>query len=318
MTQPERFRVPDDLDMMRSDRIVAKTMSLSRAAVGRLVAAGAVTVDGNPVRAAQPLPAGTEVVVAAVADSPAIEPAAVDFAVVHEDTDLLVVAKPAGVVVHPGAGPTGATLAAGLIRRFPDLADMEEQRWGLVHRLDKDTSGVLLVARTPAAHAALQSQLRRREIARSYLALVAGDPAAATGTIDAPLGRDPNVPTRRALRHDGKPARTHYRRLASWGDVALLEVHLETGRTHQIRVHLASIDHPVVGDRVYGSRGRCRGDPGRQWLHAYRLVFTHPHTGVATTAESGLTPDLVATLADLGPPASGSLPTGALPAPTED
>ena len=150
---------------------------------------------------------------------------------------------------------------SGLVYRYPDLAGLEEQRFGLVHRLDKDTSGLLLVARSAEVHTALQDMLRRRTIARTYLALVAGEPPATRGTIDAPIGRDRSTPTRMAVDAGGRAARTHYRRLAGWPGTTLLEVSLESGRTHQIRVHLAAVGLPVVGDRSYGRRRARRLRP---------------------------------------------------------
>ncbi|NIT98487.1 MAG: RluA family pseudouridine synthase, partial [Actinobacteria bacterium] len=191
----------------------------------------------------------------------------------------------------------------------PDLAGLEKYRWGLVHRLDRDTSGLLLVARSAATFELLQEELRLRRIERTYLALVEGIPEGGRGTVDAPIGRDPHHPTRMALVGDGRPARTHFRRIAAWRDAALLEVHLETGRTHQIRVHLASIGHPVVGDRAYGGRrGRHRGDPGRQWLHASRLVFGHPVDGRSVQVSSTPPDDLRAGIAALAEPEIGAVP----------
>jgi len=189
------------------------------------------------------------------------------------------------------------------------LAEMgEAHRWGLVQRLDRDTSGLLLVARTPAAHEDLQAQLKRRDISRVYVALVRRLVDPATGTIEAPIGRDPEHPTRMALRQDGRFARTHYRRLAAWDDLSLLEVRLETGRTHQIRVHMTSIDAPIVGDKTYGRRFSTDGDPGRVWLHAQQLSFNDPGAGGnAVTVTSPLPDDLTDSLRRLGAPAMGNV-----------
>lgn len=307
MTGPARFRVPRDLDMVRSDRVIASVLDLPRSEVRRIIDAGGAVVAGTPVRPAQQLAAGSEVVVDVPRPAAAVLPIAVDFDVVVADDEFLVVDKPPGLVVHPGAGTPDATLVAGLLYRFPELADLEDQRWGLVHRLDRDTSGLLIVARTALAHSVLSDALRHRDITRTYLALVLGELEAATGTIDAPIGRDVANPTRQSLRQDGRQARTHYRRLASWADVTLLEVTLETGRTHQIRVHLSSIDHPVVGDRTYGSGAAQRGDPGRQWLHARRLVLAHPSHGEPVDVMGALPDDLVASLIALGVPTTGSV-----------
>ncbi len=303
-------RVPDELDGVRADRVVAVMFDLSRAAARRAIDQGAVRVEGRILTPAERLAAGQEVAADLPETAPALVATPVPFDVGYADDDVLVVEKPPGIVVHPGAGTTAPTLVAGLVHRFPELMDLEAQRWGLVHRLDRDTSGLLLVARTVAAFTALQSALKERRISRRYLALVDGTPASAKGTIDAPLGRDPHHPTKVAVLRGGRPARTHYRRLATWPAATLLEVDLDTGRTHQIRVHMASIGHPVVGDTAYGGRrGRSPGDPGRQWLHAARLEFAHPATAVPVVVASPPWPDLAESLARLGPPESGALPT---------
>ena len=187
-----------------------------------------------------------------------------------------------------------------MAHRFPELAELgSEHRWGVVHRLDRDTSGLLLVARTVGMHAYLQKQLERRAVGRTYRALVAGRLSAATGTIEAPVGRDPFRATRMAVTRDGRPARTHYRRMEQWEEVTLVEVQLETGRTHQIRVHFASIGHPVVGDTPYAAVPAAAGHPGRIFLHALRLRFSLPD-GSEHEAESPLPDDLVAALVALG------------------
>ncbi|MEX0666987.1 MAG: RluA family pseudouridine synthase, partial [Acidimicrobiia bacterium] len=220
----------------------------------------------------------------------------VAFDVRWEDPHVLVVDKPAGIVVHPGAGRKTGTLASGLLHRYPELEGIgQEGRWGIVHRLDQGTSGLLLVARTPDSFAFLTSEMAARRVHRSYLALVHGVPAMPTGTIDAPIGRDPVHPTRKKVVPDGRPARTHYRVREDFGKASLLEVDLETGRTHQIRVHLSTIGHPVVGDRSYTRRA----DPVRVrriFLHAARIVFNHPVTGIETIVESPLPEDLVVSL----------------------
>ena len=223
---------------------------------------------------------------------PEIEPEEVPFRIVYEDDQMLVVDKPAGVVVHPGAGHASGTLVHGLAGR---AAGGEEDRPGIVHRLDRDTSGLLVVARSDAAHERLQELIRERQVERRYAALVRGRPRSWRGTIDAPIGRDREDPTRHSLDTDTpREAVTHFDvvELLSGGH-ALLDVRLETGRTHQIRVHLAAIDLPVVGDPLYGVP-----DPalGRQFLHAKRLAFTHPFTGERVEVESPLPGDLAAYL----------------------
>ncbi len=268
----------------------------SRARAARLIDAGLVLVDGRMVQKRRLVAAGETI---DVNDSPEAPPAAsaamapVDVAIAYEDDDLIVVDKPAGLVVHPGRGHREGTLAQALAGR---VAGGEVDRAGIVHRLDRDTSGLLVVARTEAAHRALRTQLQRREITREYRALVEGRPPARTGTIDAPVGRDRRVRTLMSTDTD-KPreARTHFELLEALPATTLLAVRLETGRTHQIRVHLQAIGHPVVGDPDYGTAGLLGLE--RQFLHAARLRFTHPTTGAEIDIHSDLPPDLVAALA---------------------
>ncbi len=220
----------------------------------------------------------------------------VPFSVVHEDDDVAVLDKPAGVVVHPGAGRTTGTLAAGILARWPQVEGVGQAgRWGIVHRLDRETSGLLVVALNESAYRGLTGALAARRVERVYWAGVRGLVASETGTIDAPIRRDPQRPIRMAVHRSGRPARTHYRRLGAVGTTdQLLEVVLETGRTHQIRVHLARIGHPILGDRLYGWRGSGWAD--RIWLHARRLSFEHPITGIRIVQESDLPEDLRVTL----------------------
>jgi 23S rRNA pseudouridine1911/1915/1917 synthase len=233
----------------------------------------------------------------------------------YQSATVLVVEKPAGLVVHPGAGHRNDTLASVLLYHYPELAELaDNHRWGLVHRLDRDTSGLLIVARTEFAHEALQAQLKAREVKRVYLALVKTALEPTTGTVEAPIGRDPEHPTRMTLRQDGRFARTHYRRIAAWDNQSLLEVRLDTGRTHQIRVHLASIGAPLVGDKTYGKRRTTQGDPGRVWLHAAELEFDdpgEPATSSRVRVHSPLPVDLENSLQRLGTPSSGAVPSDA-------
>jgi 23S rRNA pseudouridine1911/1915/1917 synthase len=216
-----------------------------------------------------------------------IEPEEVPFGIAYEDEQLLVVDKPAGVLVHPGAGHASGTLVHGLAGR---TAGGEEDRPGIVHRLDRDTSGLLVVARSDEAHERLQELIRKRQVERRYVAVVRGRPRSWRGTIDAPIGRDRDDPTRHSLDTETpREAVTHFEVSELLGGYALLDVRLETGRTHQIRVHLAAIDLPVVGDAVYGVPEPALG---RQFLHANRLAFTHPFTGERVEVESPLPDDL--------------------------
>jgi 23S rRNA pseudouridine1911/1915/1917 synthase len=287
--------VPPELDGDRLDLIVSRLAGLSRSRARALVDAGGVQVGGRRGTANERLPAGTRLVIGPAPPARRLEPAPVEFTVRFEDPDLVVVDKPPRLVVHPGAGVSGPTLAAGLLHRYPEIDGVgEEGRWGIVHRLDRDTSGLLVVARTEAAHAGLQSAIAHRQVVRVYRALALGSFELPTGTIDAPIGSDPARPTRRRVDPAGRPARTHYRVVRAWTRpaCALLEVRLETGRTHQIRVHLASIGHPVVGDRVYGRPGAV--DAPRIFLHASRIELDHPVTAERLVVESPLPDDLAA------------------------
>ncbi len=239
---------------------------------------------------------------AIVVPEPPVPDPGVAFGVVHEDDSVIVVDKPAGLVVHPGAGNRDGTLVNGLLARYPELAGVgNPDRPGIVHRLDAGSSGLLVVARTGAAVGALVTQFAAHTAGRRYQALVWGHPSAAHGIIDAPIGRDPGDPLKMALVAGGRPARTEYEvvaRLAAPAAVALLACRLETGRTHQIRVHLAGIGHPLVGDSVYGDRRATLGLE-RPFLHAAELSFEHPATGARMTFTSPLPADLADLLASL-------------------
>jgi 23S rRNA pseudouridine1911/1915/1917 synthase len=266
----------------------------SRARAQRLIDAGHVLVDGAAVPKRHRLAAGQRVVVDEPSEAEA--PAAVrtaEFSVAFEDAHLLVVDKPAGVVVHPARGHRAGTLAQALT----GTAAGGEEGWraGIVHRLDRDTSGLLVVAKSDAAHRALKALLATRRITREYLALVEGRPPARSGTIDAPIGRDRRVRTRMSTdTDDPREARTHFALERALPHTTLLRVRLETGRTHQIRAHLQAIGHPVCGDPEYGRAGLLGLE--RQFLHAARLAFEHPVTGAPVDVESPLPPDLVTAL----------------------
>jgi 23S rRNA pseudouridine1911/1915/1917 synthase len=289
--------VPAELDGERADLVVARLGGLSRARAKAITEAGAVRVDGVTAVPRQRLAAGDTVEFEVPPAPEVLTPQDVDFAVAYEDEHLAVVEKPTGVVTHPGAGTRSPTLAAGVLQRWPQVRGVgDEGRWGIVHRLDKETSGLLVVALDPDAFDGLRSAIQARAVERSYLALVRGVPDPPTGTIDAPISRDPRARGRMRVEPGGRAARTHYRVVASGSSMALLEVGLDTGRTHQIRVHMAAVGMPIVGDRQYG---RGAGSP-RLFLHAARLAFDHPVTGVRIEVESPLPEDLATVLDGLG------------------
>jgi 23S rRNA pseudouridine1911/1915/1917 synthase len=291
-TRLELTTAPEDAGL-RLDALLARQEAVgSRAAAQRLIEAGAVEVDGAGAAKSRRVSAGQRIV-AVIEDqpAPARDPAAAPE-VVFEDEHLLVVDKPAGLVVHPARGHRGPTLVEALADRLGGGADPE--RPGVVHRLDRDTSGLLVLARSDEAHAALQRLVRRRAMHRQYLTLVAGGPDADSGTIDAPLGRDRVKRTVVSTRSDrGRTAVTHFSVLERLARTTLMEVRLETGRTHQIRAHLAAIGHPVCGDARYGGENCGRAlELDRQFLHSSRLMFMHPITGEETTCESKPPADL--------------------------
>jgi 23S rRNA pseudouridine1911/1915/1917 synthase len=267
----------------------------SRAAAERLLEAGAVRVDGETRAKSHRLAGGEEIEIEAQAPA-AAEPAVAppELTIVHADEHLLVVDKPAGVVVHPAPGHAGGTLAQALAAA--GAAGGEEERPGIVHRLDRDTSGLLVVARSQQTYERLQRLVRRRALTREYLALVVGRPRSRGGTIDGPIGRDRHDRLRHSLDTDTpRAAVTHFELEELLPKHALLRVRLETGRTHQIRVHLAAIELPVAGDPAYGIAGELGLE--RQFLHATRLAFAHPVTGAPVDVSSPLPPDLAGALA---------------------
>jgi 23S rRNA pseudouridine1911/1915/1917 synthase len=291
--------VPGTLAGERLDRALALLTGWSRAEVARLIDDGAVLVGGQPVAKSHRLEEGALVELLSEPPPdrpPGPEPVPVDIR--FADDDLIVVAKPAGLVVHPGAGHPGGTLVNGLLDRFPELAGVgDPARPGIVHRLDRDTSGLMLVARSPRAYDALVTALARREVDRRYLALVWGLFDAPRGVIDAPIGRSPTRRTRMAIRDEGRAARTAYEVRGEYDDpsVSVVECKLETGRTHQLRVHLSAVGHAVVGDAAYrGDRPALR--LGRPFLHAYRLALAHPATGQHLVFEDQLPVELASVL----------------------
>jgi len=297
--------VPESLAGERIDRAVSLLTGWSRAEVQHLIAAEAVLVGGQAVPKSHRLVVGEIIELLGAPNAPELpgpEPVLID--VRHVDDSVVVVAKPAGLVVHPGPGHAHGTLVHGLLERYPEIATVgDPARPGIVHRLDRDTSGLMVVARSADAYTGLVSALAAREVDRRYLALVSGELASPRGVVDAPIGRSTRQRTRMAVTEAGRPARTGYEVRSVWpgAAVSLLECRLETGRTHQIRVHLAAIGHPVVADGAYGGR-RLPDGPERLFLHAYALGFTHPVDGRLLAFEDPLPNDLAAALDALGPP----------------
>lgn len=310
------FQIPGELAGQRLDRCLAQLHpAWSRTRARRLIESGAVTVDGAPARtAAVAARAGARIEVVDPDPDPDLptEPAAEDLplAVVYEDDDLLVVDKPTGLPIHPAAGHPAGTLVNALLHHTPDLSRLGgAERPGIVHRLDKDTTGLLLVAKSDRAHQALTLAFRRRHVAKTYAAVCFGVPAGEELVIDAPIARHPGHRQRMAVREGGRTARTVVRLVEPFRGTALVAASPVTGRTHQIRVHLAHAGHALVGDPTYAgrqwrnlagdaARRACRAFP-RQALHAWRLRLTHPVSGEPLELEAPLPADLVALLAVL-------------------
>ena len=283
----------------RLDRYLTSILSdTSRTAAQQLIANGAVLVNGRTSKPGYILRNGDEVLVEIRKPKPQSsnpKPQLLPLDVVYEDSDLLVVNKAAGMVVHPAPGHSDDTLVNALLAYYPNLQDAEGgMRPGIVHRLDKDTSGLILVAKNTRTQMALAEQMKRHEITKRYLALVEGVVALDAGSIDAPIGRDPRHRQQMAITAtSSREARTHFRVLQRFARHTLLLLQLETGRTHQIRVHLKAVGHPVVGDAVYGASGTQRDHAlSRQFLHAYQLQFVHPITGAPMELEAPLPEDL--------------------------
>ena len=290
----------------RLDRVVARLTGLPRSVVADLIGSGAVRLDDAVVATRSRRVRGDEVLEVEVESNvgggrPHPEPG-ISFEVVYADSDVVVVDKPSGLVVHPGAGNTTGTLVNGLLHRFGEVAGVgEEGRPGIVHRLDKGTSGLLAVARSQLGYESLVAQLADRSMSRSYLCVVWGSVADDVGTVDARIGRSARQPTRMAITSRGRPALTHYRvmgRFEEPSELSSVECSLETGRTHQIRVHMAAIGHPVLGDRRYAP-GRPSLGLDRPFLHAQRLGFSHPRSGESLEFESRPPADLLGFIARL-------------------
>ncbi len=298
MGERKRLAVDAAHDGARLDVFLrARLPKLSRSRIHDLIVSGHVRVQGETRKPAARVHRGQEVIAEIPAPEPAtLQPEPMPLDIRYEDADLLVVNKPAGVPVHPGAGHPAGTLVNAILARRPDLAGVGGVlRPGIVHRLDKDTSGLLVVAKNDETLRALQAAIKARAVTRQYLALVHGRPTPAEGTIEAPIARHPRRRTQMAVVPSGRTAATRYRVREQFVAAALVEASLLTGRTHQIRVHFAHIGHPVVGDPVYGRRRETWGMT-RQALHAFRLAFAHPRTGALVKVEAPLPADMAAAL----------------------
>ena len=297
--------LPATLDAIRVDRVLSMLTGLSRSETSAMLASGAVTLDDKVVvKASLNVEAGQRLVaILPVPDSGEVEPdASVDVDVVLDDEDFCVVNKSPGQVVHPGAGQRTGTLVAGLLARYPQMRALgasglcDPLRPGIVHRLDKGTSGVLVVAKTPEGFVNLSTQLSEHLMERTYLGMVEGHVAEERGVVDAPIGRSTRTPTMMAVRADGRPARTGYEVIARVHKphaMTLLRLGLDTGRTHQIRVHMATIGHPVVNDARYGHRRERRLAEDRFFLHSTTLAFTHSRSGEWIVVNVPLPEDLM-------------------------
>jgi 23S rRNA pseudouridine1911/1915/1917 synthase len=280
----------------RLDVFVVRSLpELSRARVQRLIADAAITVDGRAARPALKLEPGQHVRVDIPPPQPAqAHPESIPLDIIYEDADILVVNKPAGMTVHPAPGHSSSTLVNAILAHCDDLSGIGGvARPGIVHRLDRDTSGVILVAKNDSAHNALARQLKDRTVEKTYVALVEGTPQPPEGVIDAPIARDPRNRQRMAIVENGRDAITRYRVIERFDGASLVEALPKTGRTHQIRVHLAAIGHPIIGDKLYG---RASTLVPRQFLHAQRIAFAHPSSGEQMELEAPLAPDLQAAL----------------------
>lgn len=304
MADPQTIQFHVEQAANRLDQYLARRLpDQSRSHIQKLIRQGQVTITTSertirPRRPSESVQAGDVIIVSLPAPEPTeLMAEAMPLDVIFEDESLAIINKPAGLVVHPAQGHSQGTLVHALLAHYPDLRALQaiegeaDNRPGIVHRLDRDTSGLMIVARTLEALRDLRRQFKTRTVEKTYLALVFGHPETAEGIIDVPLGRDPRHRQKFAPRADGKAARTHYKQMADFGEYSLLEIGLETGRTHQIRVHLAWLGCPVVGDTVYGRRKNKLGVK-RQFLHAWRLRFEHPATGETMAVEAPLAEDL--------------------------
>ncbi len=297
MSEHRAFPVPDGLDGARVDAGLAKLLGFSRTQAADIAAAGGISQDGHPVSKSDRLTAGSLLEVTwAPKQPPTIEPVEVAaFRVIHDDEDLVVIDKPVGMAAHPAIGWSGPTVLGALAGAGYRIATSgAQERAGIVQRLDVGTSGLMVVAKSEYAYAMLKRAFRDRTVEKVYHAVAQGHPDPSAGTIDAPIGRHPGHDWKFAVTQDGRHSVTHYSTLEAFPYASLLEVHLETGRTHQIRVHLSAQRHPLVGDPLYGSDPTLAARLGldRQWLHAMELSFTHPATGEWVTYQSRYPEDL--------------------------
>ena len=303
------MEIPEGLDGERVDAALARALGLSRTMVAAAAERGGVFVNGKRVDKSARLAAGDLIEIEIIQESArGVELDTADIPelhIVHSDEDILVIDKPLGVAAHPSIGWIGPTVVGVLTARGVSLSQLApSERAGIVHRLDVGTSGLMVVAKSDRAYISLKEQFRSRQVKKIYHAIVQGHPDPTRGTIDAPIDRHPRDEFKFAVVADGKPSITHYQTLESFAGATLVEVELETGRTHQIRVHFAALRHPLVGDLMYGADPAFAKSLGltRQWLHAHQLSFTHPSTGQEVSFVSTYPADLASALASLRNP----------------
>jgi 23S rRNA pseudouridine1911/1915/1917 synthase len=304
--QVRTLEIPEGLDGERVDVALARALGFSRTMIASAAERGGIHVNGKQVDKSARLSAGDVIDIEIIHDSvrgPSIDISDLtDLRIIHEDDDVVVIDKPLGVAAHPSVGWSGPTVVGILMARGVTLSQLAPtERAGIVHRLDVGTSGLMVVAKSDRAYLSLKEQFRERTVKKIYHAIVQGHPDPVRGTIDAPIDRHPRDEFKFAVVADGKPSITHYQTLESFAGATLVEVELETGRTHQIRVHFAALRHPLVGDLMYGADPTFAKSMGltRQWLQAYRLAFTHPADGQERSFTSAYPADLTAALASL-------------------
>jgi len=303
------LEIPEGLDGERVDAALARALGLSRTMVAAAAERGGIFVNGKRVDKSARLAAGDLIEIEIIQESArGVELDTADIPelhIVHSDEDILVIDKPLGVAAHPSIGWSGPTVVGVLTARGVSLSQLApSERAGIVHRLDVGTSGLMVIAKSDRAYISLKEQFRSRQVRKIYHAIVQGHPDPTRGTIDAPIDRHPRDEFKFAVVADGKPSITHYQTLESFAGATLAEVELETGRTHQIRVHFAALRHPLVGDLMYGADPAFAKSLGltRQWLHAHQLTFTHPSTGQEVSFVSTYPADLASALASLRNP----------------